>query len=45
MGAWRFNLRRSNTEPLLRLNIEARGAPELVVEKLAQMRSLISMDV
>ena len=22
---WRFNLRRSNTEPLLRLNIEARG--------------------
>ncbi len=24
---WRFNLRGSNTEPLLRLNIEARGAP------------------
>ena len=25
---WRFNLRRSNTEPLVRLNIEARGASE-----------------
>jgi phosphomannomutase len=45
MGAWRFNLRRSNTEPLLRLNIEACDEPELVVEKLAQMRSLICLDV
>ncbi|MCC5967434.1 MAG: phosphomannomutase [Natronohydrobacter sp.] len=26
MGAWRFNLRASNTEPLLRLNVETRGA-------------------
>ncbi len=25
MGAWRFNLRLSNTEPLLRLNVETRG--------------------
>jgi phosphomannomutase len=22
---WRFNLRKSNTEPLVRLNVEARG--------------------
>ena len=39
---WRFNLRASNTEPLLRLNIEARGKPELVSEKLAEMRTLIA---
>lgn len=40
-GDWRFNLRASNTEPLLRLNIEARGKPERVAEKLAEMRALI----
>jgi phosphomannomutase len=38
---WRFNLRASNTEPLLRLNLEARGKPDLVAEKLAEMRGLI----
>jgi phosphomannomutase len=38
---WRFNLRASNTEPLLRLNIEARGDASLVAEKLAEMRTLI----
>ena len=27
-GSWWFNLRPSNTEPLLRLNLEARNAPE-----------------
>ncbi|MBI3692331.1 MAG: phosphomannomutase/phosphoglucomutase, partial [Mycolicibacterium aromaticivorans] len=27
-GAW-FNLRTSNTEPLLRLNVEARSAQEI----------------
>jgi phosphomannomutase len=40
-GDWRFNLRASNTEPLLRLNIEAKGKPSLVREKLAEMRALI----
>jgi phosphomannomutase len=40
-GDWRFNLRASNTEPLLRLNIEAKGNPVLVREKLAEMRTLI----
>lgn len=39
---WRFNLRRSNTEPLLRLNIEARGNPQLVAEKLALFRDLLT---
>lgn len=38
---WRFNLRASNTEPLLRLNIEARGNPQLVAEKLAEFRTLL----
>lgn len=28
-GHWRFNLRASNTEPLLRLNVEARGDAKL----------------
>lgn len=40
-GEWRFNLRASNTEPLLRLNIEARGKPGLVAEKLAELTALI----
>jgi len=32
MGEWRFNLRPSNTEPLLRLNVESRG-DSLLMEK------------
>ena len=40
-GDWRFNLRASNTEPLLRLNIEAKGKPALVAAKLDEMRALI----
>lgn len=38
---WRFNVRASNTEPLLRLNIEARSNPELVQEKITELESLI----
>jgi len=40
-GDWRFNLRASNTEPLLRLNVEARGDAGLVAEKLSEIRALI----
>ncbi|MCU4652819.1 phosphomannomutase [Roseibacterium sp. SDUM158016] len=40
-GAWRFNLRASNTEPLLRLNIESRGDADLVRDKLAELRGII----
>lgn len=40
---WRFNLRGSNTEPVIRLNVESRGNSELMHEKtdelLAQIRS------
>lgn len=39
---WRFNLRSSNTEPILRLNIEARGDAELVKKKLAELTSFIT---
>ena len=30
---WRFNLRKSNTEPLVRLNVETRGDDALLKEK------------
>ncbi len=38
---WRFNLRASNTEPLLRLNVEARGDEALVKQKVAEMAAMI----
>jgi phosphomannomutase len=41
-GDWRLNLRASNTEPLLRLNVEARGDPGLVAEGVAKVRTLIA---
>jgi phosphomannomutase len=37
---WWFNVRPSNTEPLLRLNVEAR-TPELLAEQTAEVLSLI----
>lgn len=39
---WRFNLRPSNTEPALRLNIESRGDPELVQKKVRELSRFIS---
>jgi phosphomannomutase / phosphoglucomutase len=38
---WRFNLRSSNTEPLLRLNVESRDNAELMREKTAEISSLL----
>jgi len=40
-GDWRVNLRRSNTEPVLRLNLETRGDAALLAEKLAEIRALL----
>lgn len=40
-GDWRLNLRASNTEPLLRLNIEAKGNRALVDNALEEVRILI----
>jgi phosphomannomutase len=39
-GEWRFNLRKSNTEPLLRLNLEARSKEEMEKRK-AEILSFI----
>ncbi len=39
---WRMNLRGSNTEPLLRLNVEARGDAKLVADRVAEIEALIS---
>ena len=36
-GDWRFNLRCSNTEPLVRLNVESRGDVELMQRKTAEL--------
>ena len=40
---WRFNLRSSNTEPLLRLNVESRGDEKLMQEKTAEIAAMISV--
>ncbi|MEM1077055.1 MAG: phosphomannomutase [Pseudomonadota bacterium] len=40
-GQWRANLRRSNTEALLRLNVEARGDADLVAEQVARITALL----
>ena len=34
---WRFNLRSSNTEPLLRLNVESRGDAALMQAKTQEL--------
>jgi phosphomannomutase len=38
---WRFNLRSSNTEPLLRLNVEARASEALMREKTEELLGLL----
>jgi phosphomannomutase len=38
---WRFNLRSSNTEPLLRLNVEARGSVNLMRAKTEEVLGLL----
>jgi phosphomannomutase len=38
---WRVNLRASNTEPLLRLNIETRADPEGLLDRVAEVTRLI----
>ena len=38
---WRFNLRMSNTEPVIRLNVESRGDQALMQEKTAELLGLI----
>lgn len=38
---WRFNVRMSNTEPLLRLNVESKGDIKLMQEKTEELLTLI----
>src|SRR6202521_2035483 len=38
---WRFNLRSSNTEPLIRLNVEARGSVNLLRDKTDELRAVL----
>ncbi len=40
-GNWRFNLRSSNTEPLLRLNVEARGDAALLQARTDEISHLL----
>lgn len=41
MGNWRFNLRSSNTEPVVRLNVETRGDVSLMEDKTAELLSIL----
>ena len=41
MGEWRFNLRSSNTEPVVRLNVEARSNADLVVEAVGRVKRVL----
>ncbi|UXY16298.1 phosphomannomutase CpsG [Chitiniphilus purpureus] len=40
-GLWRCNVRRSNTEPLLRLNVETRGDPALLQQMTERLLALL----
>ncbi|MCZ6723615.1 MAG: phosphomannomutase CpsG, partial [Gammaproteobacteria bacterium] len=41
-GNWRFNLRASNTEPLLRMNLETRADYALMEQKRDELLQLIN---
>lgn len=41
-GEWRFNLRASNTEPLIRLNIESRGDELLLATKTQDIQQWLA---
>ena len=40
-GDWRFNLRKSNTEPVIRLNVESRQNVELMEQKTQELLAII----
>jgi phosphomannomutase len=41
---WRFNIRMSNTEPVIRLNVESRGNIDLMEKKTAEVLGVIESD-
>ena len=44
MGDWRFNLRSSNTEPVVRLNVESRGNSDLLPDRVSVIQALLLQD-
>jgi phosphomannomutase len=38
---WRFNVRMSNTEPVVRLNVETRADPELLDTRTAEILEIL----
>ena len=38
---WRFNIRMSNTEPVVRLNVESRGDAELMLQKTQEVLQIL----
>ncbi|MEM8979257.1 MAG: phosphomannomutase [Pseudomonadota bacterium] len=44
MGPWRFNLRSSNTEPVVRLNVESRGDAPLVEAKVSEISAWLTSE-
>lgn len=44
LGDWWFNVRKSNTEPLLRLNLEAK-TPQLMQEKFTELKKILGEPV
>jgi phosphomannomutase len=38
---WRFNLRMSNTEPVVRLNVESRGDQPLMLQKTQELLAFL----
>ncbi|EHY3343052.1 phosphomannomutase CpsG, partial [Escherichia coli] len=39
---WRFNLRSSNTEPVVRLNVESRGDIKLMIMKIDEILRILN---
>ena len=44
MGQWRFNLRSSNTEPVVRLNVESKGDRALMKDKTNELLALLGSE-
>jgi len=38
---WRFNIRMSNTEPLVRLNVESRNDPDLMRKRTQELLDIM----
>ncbi|NOI68637.1 phosphomannomutase CpsG [Vibrio sp. 99-8-1] len=44
-GEWRFNLRSSNTEPVVRLNVESKGNKLLMEQKTVEVLAMLRSEV